>query len=85
MSDEVPVHPVQTHTCRPGGRLPQPVTLAAYEVYSHVYGPQPALIQGECRGGFSVLEVIALLYAKSFPKKEWDMRVEEALRGSKNI
>jgi len=52
--------------------------MAAYEVYSYVYGPQPAMIEGGCRGGFGVGEVLAFLYARSFPRKEWPQRVDEA-------
>jgi hypothetical protein len=76
-------HPVQTSCCHRGGTCPQVVTLAAYEVYSHVYGPQPALIEGWCRGGFSQGELIAFLYARSFPKSEWRQRVDEAMTGMK--
>lgn len=81
----IATHPVQTHHCRPGGQCPQVVTLAAYEVYTHVFGPQPAMIQGECRGGFSPGELIAFLYARSFPKEEWRSRIDEALEGMKYI
>ncbi len=74
------VHPVQTGKHR-GGKISSLVTLRAYEVYSHVYSPQEALITGSCRGGFSVGELIAFLYAHSFPKNEWQTRVDEAFRG----
>lgn len=83
MTSEPPVHPVQIKS-RPngqGGQAPQAVTLRAYEVYSHVYGEQKALIEGGCRGGFGSGELIAFLYAHSFPKAEWRARVDEALRG----
>lgn len=71
-------HPVQDD-----GRLvalPEPVALAAYEVYAHVYGQQPAMIDVAkgCRGGFAVGELIAFLYARSFPRSEWSTRVDEA-------
>lgn len=83
MSDSlVPVHPVQTDCCHRGGVCPQKVTLAAYEVYTHVYGAQPEIIEGGCRGGFSHGELIAFLYARSFPKSEWHVRVNEALTGA---
>jgi hypothetical protein len=82
MSDEIKTHPIQVPTNRSGsGAAPQAVTLAAYEVYSHVYGQQIALIEGSCRGGFSTGELIAFLYARSFPKSEWCDRVDEALAG----
>jgi hypothetical protein len=60
---------------------PEPVYMAAYEVYSHVFRPQPALIEGHCRGGFGVGELVAFLYARSFPRDQWQMRVDEALTG----
>lgn len=80
--DDVPKHPVQVHL-RPHQRYacPTSVTLRAYEVYSHVYHPQPAMITGCCRGGFGVSELMAFLYARSFPKEEWRKRVDEAWRG----
>jgi hypothetical protein len=59
--------------------------MAAYEVYSHVYGPQEALVTNGCRGGFSTGELIAFLYARSFPKSEWIARADEAFNGSENL
>ncbi len=59
--------------------------MAAYEVYSHVYSPQEAMVTGGCRGGFSTGELIAFLYARPFPKNEWRMRVDEALTGAKDL
>ena len=79
---EVPVHPVQTkrvYHC--SATCPQLVTCRAYEVYSKVFGAQPAMITGECRGGFGVGELIAFLYAHSFPESEWRARVDEAFHG----
>ena len=73
------IHPVQAGKRIKG--MPTNVTLAAYEVYSHVYGPQEALVTGGCRGGFCPTELIAFLYARAFPKTEWRMRVDEALEG----
>lgn len=77
--------PIQIHTqraAREGGRLRESVYMAAYEVYAHVHRPQPAMIEGDCRGGFSIGEIVAFLYARAFPRSEWRDRVEEALRGS---
>jgi len=86
---EIAVHPVQNHQYRGGaGQAPQVVTLAAYEVYSEVFGAQPAMIDMEgrgCRGGFGAGELIAFLYARSFPRKEWRQRVYEATEGMKNL
>lgn len=78
---EIPVHPVQTVDHSRKGRCPQVVTMRAYEVYCAVYGPQEAIVTGDCRGGFGTGELIAFLYAHSFSKEEWRVRVDEALRG----
>jgi hypothetical protein len=79
---EVPVHPVQTkRVLHHSATCPQVVTRRAYEVYCKVFGPQAALVTGECRGGFGVGELIAFLYARSFPESEWSKRVDEALHG----
>ena len=63
--------------------VPENVYMAAYEVYSHVYGPQEAMIIGWCRGGFGIGELVAFLYAKSFPKELWRKKVDEAFDGMK--
>ena len=79
-------HPVQTYRGRNGGgRVRKEVSLRAYEVYCHVFQPQEALVTGNCRGGFGASELIALLYARSFPKEEWRQRFDEALTGMENI
>lgn len=84
--NEIPVHPVQTQAYRGGwAKCPQLVTMRAYEVYCHIYGPQEEMVTGGCRGGFSSGELIAFLYAHSFPKAEWTDRAEEAFRGAKNL
>lgn len=85
--DQVLVHPVQTKRVYGSetAKCPQAVTLKAYEVYSHVYSPQEALIKGGCRGGFSTGELIAFLYASSFPKDQWRARVQEAFRGMEHL
>lgn len=77
-------HPVQTADSR-GGRISTDVSLRAYEVYCEVYRPQRALVEGNCRGGFSTGELIVLLYARSFPKAEWKKRCDEACAGAVNI
>lgn len=81
---EIEVHPVQTKG-REQGKCPKAVTMAAYEVYCHVFAPQPAIVNDGCRGGFGAGELIAFLYARSFPKNEWRKRVDEALCGMRNI
>lgn len=75
----VPTHPVQTNPR--GGYAPQVVTMRAYEVYCDVYAPQKALITGDCRGGFGLGELVAFLYAHSFPEDQWRQRVDEAFTG----
>ncbi len=70
---------------REGIKICDSVHMAAYEVYSHAYGPQEALIEGNCRGGFAVSKLIAFLYARAYPKLEWKKRVEEAFEGSVNL
>lgn len=77
-------YPLQTrsrHDRNAKGAVNRHLYLAAYEVYSHVYSPQKSLIEGTCRGGFGVNEMMAFLYARSFPKSEWRKRVDEAFAG----
>lgn len=81
----VPIHPVQVGKRGEKGECPQVVTLKAYEVYCHMYTPQRSLIEGSCRGGFSTGELIAFLYAATFPKEQWKARVDEAFAGMKNL
>lgn len=70
---------------REASKIADSVHLAAYEVYCEVYGPQPALLEGWCRGGFGCGELIAYLFARSFPKSEWKQRVREAMAGNVNL
>lgn len=71
-------HPVQTY--QPPDHMPEAIVLRAYEVYCHLYGAQAAMVDVAhgCRGGFSSGELIAFLYAHSFPKEEWRQRTDEA-------
>lgn len=74
--------PIQAATAnRKPAVVPTPVYMRAYEVYSGVHGPQEAMITNGCRGGFGVGELVAFLYAASFPKDQWRVRVNEALNG----
>lgn len=74
--------PIQGRTRnREPGRVPEAVYMAAYEVYTHLYGEQKALIEGECRGGFGHQELVAFLYARAFPRAEWRRRADEAFDG----
>jgi hypothetical protein len=87
MNEEHPdLHPVQVNRNRHlTAYCPKVVTLKAYEVYRHLYSEQQGLIEGGCRGGFGVNELIAFLYAASFPKEEWRRRVDEALTGMQGL
>lgn len=87
MTAETNTHPVQfghsiEHPSQVA-RVPSLVALRAYEVYCHLFGAQPAMIDVEkgCRGGFSVGEIVAFLYARSFPKDEWRERFREGQTG----
>jgi hypothetical protein len=84
---EVETHPVQTlkGAWGSGGKAPKVLTMRAYEVYCHVHGPQEAMVTGNCRGGFGTGELIAFLYARSFPKEEWRQRVDEAYQGMTDL
>ena len=68
---------------RDHAEVPEPVYMAAYEVYSHVWAPQQAMIEGHCRGGFGMEELVAFLYARAFPRNEWRQRFDEAAKGMK--
>jgi hypothetical protein len=84
--ETVDTHPVQVpRNYHEGARCNTAVTMAAYEVYCHVYCPQPAMVKGDCRGGFGAGELIAFLYARAFPKNEWRDRVDEALKGMRQL
>jgi len=84
MSDKT--FPVQTRQpIHEGARVNEAVYMAAYAVYCANHGPQPAMIEGHCRGGFSSGELIAFLYARSFPKAEWRQRENEALNGMRQL
>jgi len=75
----IETHPVQVSDSPQ--QVPKVVTMRAYEVYCKVFEPQEALITGWCRGGFGTGELIAFLYARSFPIEDWDRRFHEALKG----
>lgn len=68
-----PFHPVQPRDVR---ELPAAVTARAYDVYYHLY-PGQTLERINERGGLGVIEVIAFLYAHSFPREEWNRRAQE--------
>jgi hypothetical protein len=86
MNEAIEQHPVQVnHDRNKHSKLPKVVTMRAYEVYCHLYGAQEALVTGWCRGGMSVGEITAFLYARTFPKEEWSKRVSEAFKGMENL
>lgn len=74
-------HPMQYPWTNRPQYVPESVALAAYEVYVTVWGEQAAIIDVAtgCRGGFSVNEIIAYLYARPFPRDQWRQRFEEAI------
>jgi len=78
--------PIQINPARKSRpQIPEDVYMAAYEVYCHVYSPQEALIDLDgrnCRGGFSMVELVGFLYAKQFPKEQWKQRYDEATNGA---
>lgn len=84
MPDKIETHPVQTKSPLVS-KAPKVLTLRAYEVYCHLYGEQKAMVEGWCRGGFATSELLAFLYARSFPKEEWRARVEEGFAGMVNL
>lgn len=65
------------------GKIPWDIHMVAYEVYCEVYGAQEAMIDHErgCRGGWGEGELIAFLYARTFPRKEWRRIVSNAFEG----
>ena len=65
-----------------GGRVRKEVAERAYEVYGKFYGEQSFERLHE-RGGFGPGELIAFLYARTFPEAEWRARMDEALNGLK--
>lgn len=78
----IETHPVQSPSDpRAQLRVPKVVTMRAYEVYCDRCGAQEALVTGWCRGGFGLSELVAFLYARSFPKEQWKDRVREAFKG----
>ena len=84
--NERKTYPVQTRQPTHDGAQVNPfVYMAAYEVYCHVFSPQEALITGDCRGGFGAGELITFLYARSFPRSEWEKRVDEALKDMRQL
>lgn len=86
---DVRMFPIQSKQYTRGkqAQLAEPIYMRAYEVYSHVYAPQAALIDLErgCRGGFGLGELTAFLWAYPFPKAEWRKHVDEAFAGIKNF
>lgn len=79
----MPKHPVQISVRegrKRGWKIDSAVTLRAYEVYEAIGTPQPALVEGDCRGGFSAAELVCYLYARTFPRAEWRERFLSAIR-----
>lgn len=74
-------HPVQwgTRHALNYAKFPPEVTGKAYEVYHALY-PGQTLERLNERGGLGVMEIIAFLYAHTYPPQEWARRVDQALR-----
>lgn len=85
MTHRLDPHPVQVNKRHVQGRAPAVVCMKAYEVYCALYREQPAMVNDGCRGGFSSGELIAFLYAATFPRAEWRVRVDEAFHGMENL
>ena len=86
MSETERQFPIQSSMERGQHTVPESVYMSAYEVYCHVWAPQEALIDLEgrnCRGGWSMGDLVAYLYARQFPKEEWKDRCNEAWKGMK--
>ncbi len=81
MTKTCPVQRTHDYQLRGAQSVPEAVHLEAYKVYCEIHGDQPALVEGNCRSGFSVSELVAFLYAGNFPKDEWSVRVYEAWQG----
>ena len=78
----VKLHPVQVHHAYSSKTVVSSViTERAYEVYKELYGGGQSLDRLNERAGFSVGELITLLYARTFPKSEWRTRDKEASTG----
>ena len=82
MSATPEIHPVQLVGGK-SGTVRVEVAMAAYEVYCKVFAPQPAMVTGRCRGGFGTGELVAMLYARAFPRNEWRKRFDEAIENSR--
>jgi hypothetical protein len=82
MADEPKLFPIQAKARNlEWATVSETMYMRAYEIYSHVFSPQRAMIEGGCRGGFAVGELVAFLYAGNFPKEQWRDRVDEAFKG----
>jgi len=73
----VKLSPLQVHDTPK--RVDRILTERAYQVYDHLWPGQP-LDRMDQRGGLSIGELIAFLYARSFPTDQWRARVDEAIR-----
>lgn len=61
--------------------VPEVLALRAEEVYRYLFNR--GVIYD--RGGLGINEIIAFLYARSFPQNEWKERVKEAFDGMEGI
>lgn len=72
--------PIQTlNVQRLSWSMPEQIVKKAYDVYSNLYNNRQTLEALNNRGGFHIIELLAFLYAASFPKELWREKVDEAL------
>lgn len=85
MSDDIKLMPIQKSRLLPrdSASVNEAVYMRAYEIYSHIFAPQPAMIKDGCRGGFGFEELVCFLYAGNFPRDQWRARMDEAFKGIK--
>lgn len=82
---EPTMHPVRVHLhSHHGPQVSKEITDRAWEVYGSMHGSQTNAVIAE-RGGFGITELIAFLYARTFPEDQWRERSDEAFRGIKNL
>lgn len=82
MESEIQKAPIQmpSQYAREPAAVRAEISEMAYEVYSDLYRGQTLERLNE-RGGFGIGELVAFLYARNFPRKEWSARVDEAFKG----
>ena len=77
--------PINTDRYQFPTRVPKEMIDRAYEVYCELYGSNENKIDESSDNyiGFTVGDLLVLLYVYTFPKKDWNDRYLEAGRGLK--